>query len=218
MTKNVETGPNGPLPHEILEMYPNQSPIRRPGKVNSWDNTDFRAAVKATVKHQCTSLVSCGLTALSLTASPLTSPSYNRRNIDGRLRGVLALSLRAEGYHVAVNLDTSGTFNQKVADTALGRMQAAGVQFMNLFSINGELFRDWRSTNPSADETVPYLDHYNVLAVWHIRPICLLTLQWLHNTLFRYFCWSIRSHNPIYEGGKAFSNHSGKNLDPCNTL
>ncbi|KAK3645671.1 hypothetical protein LTR56_003728 [Elasticomyces elasticus] len=39
-------------------------------------------------------------------------------------------------------------------------MQAAGLQIMNLFSINGELFRDWRSTKPSADETVPYLDHY----------------------------------------------------------
>ncbi|KAK4959900.1 hypothetical protein LTR10_002788 [Elasticomyces elasticus] len=136
MTTNVETGPNGPLPQEILEMYPNQSPIRRPGKVNSWDNTDFRAAVKATGKHQ---FIIVGTSTDVCVA-------------------FLALSLRAEGYHVAVNLDTSGTFNQKVADTALGRMQAAGVQFMNLFSINGELFRDLRSTIPSADETVPYLD------------------------------------------------------------
>jgi hypothetical protein len=29
---------------------------------------------------------------------------------------------------------------------------------MSLFSISGELFRDWRSTNPSAAEIVPHVD------------------------------------------------------------
>ena len=66
--------------------------------------------------------------------------------------------MRAEGYHVVVNLEASGTFNQRVADAALSRMQAAGAQIMNFFSINAELFRDWRSTDPSAATTVPYLD------------------------------------------------------------
>ena len=70
----------------------------------------------------------------------------------------LALSLRAEGYHVVVNQEASGTFNQRVADRALNRMENAGAQIMNFFSINGELFRDWRSPDPSAAETVPFLD------------------------------------------------------------
>ncbi|KAK3114504.1 hypothetical protein LTR53_007108 [Teratosphaeriaceae sp. CCFEE 6253] len=147
MTTSVEVGPNGPLPKEILEMYPDQTPIKRPGEANAWDNPgltpltkvpDFRAAVKATGKSQ---LIIAGITTDICVA-------------------FLALSLHAEGYHVAVNLDASGAFNQRSADAAVGRMQAAGVQIMNLFSISAELFRDWRSTNPSANEIIPFVDRY----------------------------------------------------------
>jgi hypothetical protein len=46
---------------------------------------------------------------------------------------------------VAVNIEASGTFNERIANGAYMRMQAAGVQIMNMFSINGELFRDVRS-------------------------------------------------------------------------
>ena len=77
----------------------------------------------------------------------------------------LALSLRAEGYHVAVDLEASGTFNQRVAEAALSRMQASGVQIMNLFSINAELFRDWQLNHPSPKKTVPYLDQYVSLSL-----------------------------------------------------
>ena len=52
MTTSVDIGPNGPLPKEILEMYPSAPLIRRPGEVDAWDNADFRAAVKATGKSQ----------------------------------------------------------------------------------------------------------------------------------------------------------------------
>ncbi|KAE8381818.1 Isochorismatase-like protein [Aspergillus bertholletiae] len=45
-------GANGPLPREILEMYPNSTIIERPGEVDAWDNKDFRDAVKATGKTQ----------------------------------------------------------------------------------------------------------------------------------------------------------------------
>ena len=38
MTTSVEFGPNGPLPKEILEMYPDAPLIKRPGEVNAWDN------------------------------------------------------------------------------------------------------------------------------------------------------------------------------------
>ena len=46
------TGPNGPLPKEIVEMHPNALLIKRNGEVNAWDNKDFRAAVHATGKKQ----------------------------------------------------------------------------------------------------------------------------------------------------------------------
>jgi nicotinamidase-related amidase len=45
-------GPNGPLPAEILKLYPNMPLIKRQGEVNAWDNPDFRAAIRATGKKQ----------------------------------------------------------------------------------------------------------------------------------------------------------------------
>ncbi|KAK4569324.1 hypothetical protein LTR86_003086 [Recurvomyces mirabilis] len=138
LTTSVEAGPNGPLPKEILEMYPNTSVIRRPGEVNAWDNADVRAAVKATGRKQ---VILAGITTDVCVA-------------------FLALSLRAEGYDVFVNLEASGTFNERVAQGALMRMQAAGVQIMNLFSISAELFRDWRSTGPDGAQVIRYVDHY----------------------------------------------------------
>ena len=81
----------------------------------------------------------------------------------------LALSLREAGYHVVVNAEASGAFENRVGTYAVNRMQAAGVQVMNFFSINGELFRDWRSTDPSAAETVPFLDHYIAAESWVVR-------------------------------------------------
>ncbi|KAJ7890673.1 Isochorismatase-like protein [Mycena olivaceomarginata] len=52
LTTSAETGPNGPLPKEIIAMHPNAPFIKRQGEVNAWDNADFRAAVKATGKKQ----------------------------------------------------------------------------------------------------------------------------------------------------------------------
>lgn len=138
MTTSVEAGPNGPLPKEILEAFPDAPLIQRAGEVNAWDNPDFRAAVEATGRRQA---IIAGITTDVCVA-------------------FLALSLREAGYHVAVNAEASGTFdaNARVGQDAKDRMRDAGVQIMSFFSINGELFRDWRSTDPSAAETVPFLD------------------------------------------------------------
>ena len=43
---------NGPLPKEILDMYPDAPLIKRQGEVNAWDNHEFRAAVQATGRKQ----------------------------------------------------------------------------------------------------------------------------------------------------------------------
>jgi nicotinamidase-related amidase len=76
ITTSVESGPNGPLPKEILEMYPDAPYIARPGEVDAWDNPDFRAAVKATARKQ---MIVAGITTDVCVAQ-------------------LALSLRAEGH------------------------------------------------------------------------------------------------------------------------
>ena len=87
ITTSVEGGPNGPLPREILEMYPDTPIIARPGEVDAWDNPDFKAAVEATGRSQ---MIIAGITTDVCVAA-------------------LALSLRAEGYQVAVNIEASGT-------------------------------------------------------------------------------------------------------------
>jgi len=52
LTTSADTGPNGALPKEIIDMHPNAPFIHRQGEVDAWDNPDFRAAVQATGKHQ----------------------------------------------------------------------------------------------------------------------------------------------------------------------
>lgn len=52
LTTSAETGPNGPLPQEILDMHPDAPLIKRNGEVNAWDNSEFRDAVRAANKTQ----------------------------------------------------------------------------------------------------------------------------------------------------------------------
>lgn len=52
LTTSAQTGPNGPLPKEILDLYPDAPLIKRNGEVDAWDNSDFRAAVVAANKSQ----------------------------------------------------------------------------------------------------------------------------------------------------------------------
>ncbi|KAF2275785.1 Isochorismatase hydrolase [Westerdykella ornata] len=137
LSTSAETGPNGPLPKEILEMYPDAPLIKRNGEVDAWDNAEFREAVKATGKKQ---VIVAGITTDVCTA-------------------FLALSLRAAGYSVFANIEASGTYTPLVRDIANSRMQQAGVQLVSLFAIVCDLMRDWRNT-PGAKEVLPWLDRY----------------------------------------------------------
>ncbi|PSN70022.1 Isochorismatase hydrolase [Corynespora cassiicola Philippines] len=137
MTTSAQTGPNGPLPKEMLDMYPDAPLIKRNGEVNAWDNEEFRAAVEATGKKQ---IIVAGIVTDVCTA-------------------FLALSLRAEGYSVFANIEGSGTTTELIRNTANSRMERAGVQLVSLFSIVCDLMRDWRNT-PGAAEVLPYLDRY----------------------------------------------------------
>ncbi|GAP92561.1 putative protein ycaC [Rosellinia necatrix] len=137
MSTSAEIGPNGPLPNEFLEMYPNAAVVRRNGEVNAWDNEEFRAAVKATGKSQ---IIVAGIVTDVCTA-------------------FLALSLRDAGYSVWANHEASGTTTVDIRENANDRMRDAGVQIVSYFAIFGELMRDWRNT-PGAAELFPVLDRY----------------------------------------------------------
>lgn len=137
LTSSAETGPNGPLPKEIVAMHPNAPLIKRNGEVNAWDNKDFRAAVRATGKKQ---VIMAGIVTDVCTA-------------------FLALSLIEEGYTVYANADASGCQSQRIADDANDRMRAAGVHVLSGFAVVADLMRDWRNT-PGAAELLPYFDKY----------------------------------------------------------
>ncbi|MCJ1480383.1 hypothetical protein MMC06_000538 [Schaereria dolodes] len=137
MTTSAQQGPNGPLPKEVLEMYPDAPLVKRQGEVDAWDNTDFQAAVRAANKSQ---IIMAGIVTDVCTT-------------------FLALSLRAEGYSVWANVEASGTTTQLIRDTANSRMQQAGVQLVSLFSIVCDLMRDWRNT-PGELTVLPWLDQY----------------------------------------------------------
>ncbi|OTB08552.1 hypothetical protein M426DRAFT_71288 [Hypoxylon sp. CI-4A] len=137
MTSSSETGPNGPLPNEFLEWYPDAPLIKRQGEVNAWDNPEFKEAVIAANKSQ---IILAGITT-DVCAT------------------FLALSLRDAGYSVFANHEASGTTNTNIRDVANDRMRDAGVQLLSYFAILTELMRDWRDT-PGAAELFPVLDQY----------------------------------------------------------
>lgn len=137
MSTSSETGPNGPLPNEFLNLYPDVKVVRRQGEVNAWDNAEFQEAVKATGKSQ---LIIAGIVTDVCTA-------------------FLALSLRDAGYSVWANHEASGTTTVDIRENANDRMRGAGVQLLSYFAVVCELMRDWRST-PGAAELFPVLDRY----------------------------------------------------------
>ncbi|KAF2104795.1 Isochorismatase hydrolase [Rhizodiscina lignyota] len=137
MTTSAETGPNGPLPKEITEMYPDAPFIKRNGEVNAWDNPDFRAAVEATGRRQ---IILGGIVTEVCTM-------------------FLALSLREAGYSVWANTEASGTATPKLAEDANRRMEGAGVHLTGLFGVSMFLMKDWRNT-PGTEEVLPFLDKY----------------------------------------------------------
>ncbi|KAI1824279.1 Isochorismatase hydrolase [Xylaria intraflava] len=137
ITSSADTGANGPIPNEILKLYPEVSVVKRQGEVNAWDNPEFRAAIKATKKSQ---VIMAGIVTDVCTA-------------------FCALSLREAGYSVWANHEASGTTSVEAREQANNRMRDAGVQIVSYFAVVCELMRDWRNT-PGSLEILPLLDQY----------------------------------------------------------
>jgi nicotinamidase-related amidase len=122
LTTSRSDGPNGPMLPDIVSLFPDAPLIARPGQVNAWDNEDFVKAVRATGKKQ---LIISGI-------------------VTDVCVSFVSLSAKKAGFEVFVVTDASGTFNKAVRDASWLRMQQAGVQLLNYFSVVLEIARDWR--------------------------------------------------------------------------
>ncbi|THW59012.1 Isochorismatase hydrolase [Aureobasidium pullulans] len=137
LTTSAQNGPNGPLPKEILEMYPDAPLIQRNGQVSAWDNEHFRDAVRATNRTQ---IIVGGIVTDVCTT-------------------ILALALREEGYSVWANVEASGTTTELIRDISNDRMRQAGVNIVSLFYIVCDLMKNW-TFEPGITTILPWLDTY----------------------------------------------------------
>ena len=119
-TVNVATGANKPTIPQIKNALPGQPEIDRT-TVNSWEDKEFQEAVKALGRKK---LVVCAL----WTEVCLSFP---------------ALDLVKEGYDVYTIVDAVGGTSKVAHETALRRMEQAGVKLSSVTQYICELQRDW---------------------------------------------------------------------------
>lgn len=121
-------GPSGPLLRAITDAFPDLEPINRMGNLNAMDDPRFAAAVKATGRKK---LILAGITTDFCLVYP-------------------ALTLIAQGYHVLIPIDASGSWTTAINEAALQRLVQAGATPTNVQSIAGELQNSSMNKNPEA--------------------------------------------------------------------
>lgn len=126
-TVNVKTGLNKP-PIPQLRKALEGIPTYDRTTINSWEDVEFRAAVKATGRKKLI------MTAL-WTEACLTFP---------------ALDAMKEGFEVYVVVDAVGGTSVAAHEAALRRIEQAGGKMISVVQLFCELQRDW-----SRQETVP---------------------------------------------------------------
>jgi nicotinamidase-related amidase len=122
ITSSYETGPNGPILQELLDIHPNASIIRRPGQISAWDNEEFVAAVRATGRRN---LIMAGVTCEVCLAFPAMQAAAERFNLYGAI-------------------DASGSPDAAAREMTVARLVAHGVTPVNWINVASELRRDWR--------------------------------------------------------------------------
>lgn len=132
MTTSAETGPNGPMLPEIVEMFPSAPLVARNGQINAWDDPAFRRAIEATGRKK---LVVSGITTDVCVA-------------------FATLSMLEAGYDVYVVVDASGTTNALVQQAAMMRMADAGAEMGNWFAFSCEMLSDWRNSEGAGSATL----------------------------------------------------------------
>lgn len=122
-------GPSGPLLRPITDTFPDVAPVNRMGNLNAMDDPRFAKAVKATGRRK---LILSGITTDFCVVYP-------------------ALTLIAQGYHVLVPIDATGSWTPAINDAAMQRLMQAGATPTNVQSIAGELMN--ASMNADAPAT-----------------------------------------------------------------
>jgi nicotinamidase-related amidase len=120
-TVNVKTGLNKPpIPQlsKVLKDYPTYDRTT----INSWEDVEFKEAVKATGRKKLI------MTAL-WTEACLTFP---------------ALDALSEGYEVYVVVDAVGGTSSEAHNAALRRIEQAGGKMISVVQLFCELQRDWK--------------------------------------------------------------------------
>jgi nicotinamidase-related amidase len=126
-TVNVQTGRNKPPIQELQDVL-GHLPTYDRTSINSWEDTEFKQAVKALGRRKLI------ITAL-WTEACLTFP---------------ALDAIQEGYEVYVPVDAVGGTSVAAHEAALRRMEQAGVKLISRVQMYCELQRDW-----AREATVP---------------------------------------------------------------
>lgn len=126
-TVNVQTGLNKPPIQQLQHVLKDYPTVDRTS-INSWEDIEFKQAVKATGRKKLI------LTAL-WTEACLTFP---------------ALDALAEGYEVYVPVDAVGGTSLAAHEAALRRIEQAGGKMISAAQLFCELQRDWKRS-----ETVP---------------------------------------------------------------
>jgi nicotinamidase-related amidase len=126
-TVNVKTGLNKPPIPQLRKVLDGIATYDRT-TINSWEDVEFRAAVKATGRNKLI------MTAL-WTEACLTFPALDALN---------------EGYEVYVVADAVGGTSPAAHEAALRRIEQAGGKMISVVQLFCELQRDW-----ARQETVP---------------------------------------------------------------
>ncbi len=123
LTSSMEDEFQGPLLQDIQDIAPKAfaNRVKRPGIVDAWDYDDFKKAVEATGKKK---LIMCGLTNDVCIVFP-------------------AISALEDGYEVQVVIDGGGSPTQVADETAIRRMEKAGVTITSTNQVMAELAANW---------------------------------------------------------------------------
>ena len=119
-TVNVATGRNKP-PIQALQEVLGHLPTYDRTSINSWEDTEFKQAVKALGRKKL-------IMAALWTEACLTFP---------------ALDALQEGYEVYVPVDAVGGTSLAAHEAALRRMEQAGAKLISRVQMYCELQRDW---------------------------------------------------------------------------
>jgi nicotinamidase-related amidase len=125
LTSSMEEQAQGPLLKDLEEIAPEEYArrVKRAGVVNAFDDPNYRAAVMATGRKN---LIMAGLTNDVCVVYP-------------------ALSAVEEGFNVQVVVDAGGSPTQISDETALRRMERAGVTLTSTTQLIAGLAGSWAS-------------------------------------------------------------------------